>query len=443
MVVDYIKRKENILPIGFGIIFSLIYYKLPLDYFVVLLLGFIALISIFYDIRIGVIIGVIILPFADYVWSLIYMVFVVGVYFYKVFFKGVKPLKKEPMDFPIILFAILILISTITSVDPYGSFRDLAFHFTAIGFVFVLVNTINTKKDFNTLITFLVITATLVGILGLLQYRDGVKIEGGWVDVINNPGVNIRIYSALGNPNILAEYLVMIIPISIALFWYSKRIHKKILFFITTSILLLSLVLTLSRGGWLGLAFGLFIFTLLIEKRLLLLAIPLSLIMIYSLPERIFNRVLSIGDLEDSSNAYRIKIWKVALDIIKDNWLVGVGLGYIPFKMVYETYISNMPTYHIHNTFLQILAEMGILGLAVFVFFMFTLFKYSIKKLIKGKDRYIKIMAGGLLSGLAALLVHGIVESVLFMPKIIITFWTLVGLILALMRISKEEEQVG
>ncbi|NLJ98578.1 MAG: polymerase [Tissierellia bacterium] len=443
MVVDYIRKKENILPIVLGIVFSWAYYKLPLDRFGILLLGFMALIPIFHDIRVGVIIAIIVLPFVDFVIGLIYIAFIIGVYLYNVFFKGVNPLKKEAIDFPIILFAILILISAITSVDFQGSLRDLIFHFIALGFVFVLVNTIDTKRDFNIFITFLVIAATLVAILGLFQYTDAIRIEGSWTDFINNPSTNIRIYSVLDNPNILAEYLVMTIPISIALFWYSKRIHKKLLFFITTSILLLSLVLTLSRGGWLGLSFGMIVFALLVEKKLLFI-IPIFAIMVYSLPERILNRLMSIGNyLEDSSSSYRIKIWKIALEVIKDNWLVGVGLGYIPFKMVYESYASNMPTYHIHNTFLQIVGEMGVMGLMVFTFFMFILFKYSIKRLIKGEDRYIQVMAGGLLSGLAALLVHGIVESILFMPKIIITFWTLVGLILALMRISKEEEQVG
>ena len=438
MVVDNIRKKENILPILFGIIFLLLYWKLSFKYFGVLFLGLVVFISMAKDIRVGILIGVITLPFWDYTWNLLFMALVVGTYLLQVIFKGVRPLKRGPMDIPIILFVVFILISTITSIDIYGSFRDLAFHLTAIGFIFVLVNTIRTKEDFNILITCLIIAATMVGVLGLFQYREGINIEGGWVDLIRNPKANIRIYSAFGNPNILAEYLVMIIPLSMALFWYSKRLSKKLLFFFTTMILLLSLMLTLSRGGWLGMAFGAFIFSLLIEKRLLLLAIPLALLMIHTLPDRIFDRFISIWDLKDSSNMSRINMWNTALGVIKRNWLIGVGFGYVPFRIAYSTYASHMQGYyHIHNTYLQILGD-RVLGLAAFIFLIFTLFKYSIKRLIGGKDRSIKVRAGGLLAWLAGILFIWLVENILYMPKIIITFWILIGLILVLLRISAE-----
>ncbi|NLJ79027.1 MAG: polymerase [Tissierellia bacterium] len=443
MVVDSI-RKRNILPIAFGIIFLLLYWKLPLKYFASLLIGFLGFISILKDIRIGVLVSIITLPFWDYTLNLIFMGLMVGVYLFEMLFKGVRPLEKEPMDIPIILFIIFILISTITSIDIYGSFRDLAFHLTAIGFIFVLVNTIKTKKDFNILITCLIIAAALVGIQGLLQYKEGVKMEAGWVDLIRNPEINIRIYSAFGNPNILAEYLVMTIPISLALFWYSKRLFKKIFFFATTIILLLSLMLTLSRGGWLGMAFGALIFALLVERRLLLLAIPLATIMVYTLPERIFNRLLSIWEFKDFSSISRVNMWQTALGIIHRNWLIGVGFGYIPFRMVYSSYAGHMGGYyHIHNTYLQTLGETGIVGLIILIFLIFTLFKYSIKRLIGGEDRYAKVMAGGLLAGLAGILFHGLVENILYMPKIIATFWIMIGLLLILLRIADTEDDMG
>lgn len=443
MVVDYVKKKEIILPVGLGIIFSLMYYKLPLNYFAFFLLGVMGVVLILHDIRLGIFAAVIVLPFMPDMLNLLYMIFMVGVYLYKALFKDVNPLTKESVDVPILIFALLILISTITSIDPSGSFRDLAIHLTAMGFMFVVINNIKTKEDFNILITFLVIAATLVALYGLYQYKVGVDMEDKWVDVANNPDVKARVYSVFGNPNILAEYLIMVIPISISLFWYSKKVHKKAIFLGTSLILMLALVLTLSRGGWIGFAFGILVFVILIEKRLLLSIIPLVLGAVYFLPQSILNRVLSIGNLGDSSNAYRLKIWDITLDIIRDNWLVGVGFGYIPFKSTFETYIRTMPAYHSHNTYLQITGEMGILGLIIFISFIFILYKYSIKRLIKGEDRYIRTMAGGVLAGLAALLGHGAVESVLYLPKIIITFWTLVALLLALMRISGKPEEIS
>lgn len=443
MVVERINKKELILPVALGILFSFIYYKLPLNYFMFLVLGTIGVVLILYEIRIGIYLAVLMLPFMPDMLNLLYLIFLVGVYIYKGLFKMTNPLSKEAVDIPIIIYALLILISTITSIDPSGSFRDLAIHFTAIGFVLVVINNIQTKEDFNILVTFLVIAATLVALYGLYQYKVGVEMEDKWVDAVNNPDVKTRVYSVFGNPNILAEYLIMIIPISAALFWYSKKIHKKAIFLITSLILTIALVLTLSRGGWVGFAFGIFIFIILIEKKLLLALIPIALLGIYFLPQSIINRILTIGNLGDSSNAYRIRLWKITLEIIRDNWLVGVGFGYIPFKTTFETYIRTMPAYHSHNTYLQTMGEMGILGLIVFVMFIFVLYKYAIKRLMKDEDRYIRTMAGGVLAGLSALLAHGAVESVLYLPKIIITFWTLVALILALMRTSDKSKEIS
>ncbi len=299
-----------------------------------------------------------------------------------------------------------------------------------------MVNSIKSKEDFNKIVVMLVFSATLVALYGLFQYIVGVEMEAAWLDVENNPDIRTRIYSVFHNPNILAEYLIMTIPLSVSLFWHSKRIHKKIIFLGTTLIMSLALVLTLSRGGWLGFAFSAFIFIILVERRLLLTLIPITLGGVYLLPQTIINRILSIGNLSDSSNAYRITMWEITLDIIKDNWVAGVGFGHLPFKQTFETYIRTHPTFHAHNTYLETAAEMGIPGLIVFLLFLFTLFKYGIKKLVKSEDKYISTVSAGVLSGLGGVMFHGAVENVLYLPKIIITFWILVSFILTLVRIQ-------
>lgn len=443
MVVGNFKRKELILPIGLGILFSLLYIKLPLKYFAFALMGFISVVSILYDVRLGLIMGVFIMPYMPDMLNLLFMIFVILAYIYRETFRERNPLTKDSIDVPIVVFVLAIIISTITSLDPKGSFRDLAIHMISIGFMFVMINSIRNKKDFNIVITFLVFTGTLVALYGLFQFKVGVQMEAKWLDTANNSGITARVFSVFGNPNILAEYLIMIIPISVSLFWYTKKLSQKVIFFLTSMILLITLLLTYSRGGWLGFAFGMLVFVLLVQKKLLLLLIPLGLGSVYFLPQTILNRILSIGNLADSSNAYRIKIWRISIGIIKDYWVSGVGFGYIPFKKTFETYIRTMPAYHAHNTYIETAAEMGIPGLIILLLFIFILYRYAIKKLIRGEDRYIKVVGAGILSGLAAILTQGAVENVLYLPKIIITFWTLVSFVLVLMRISNESREIG
>ena len=440
-MVEQIRRKEFIIPVLFGILLAILYHILPLNYLAVAFVGLIGLVLILYDIKLGLMAGVFLAPFLPDMLGLLFMYFLLAVFVFRKLVKDENPLTMTKLDMPIILFLIIIIISTITSISPIDSLRDLALHIGGLSFLFVMINSVKEKKDFNIIVTILVFTATLVALYGLYQYLVGVEVDKAWLDVENNPGITTRVYSVFNNPNILAEYLVMIIPLSVSLFWFSKKLSKKIIFLGTTLIMVLALVLTSSRGGWIGFAFSALVFILLIEKRLLLSLIPISLGGLFLLPDTIINRILSIGNLADSSNAYRITMWEITLDIIKDHWLAGVGFGHLPFKQTFETYIRTMPTFHAHNTYLETAAEMGIPGLVAFLLFLFVLFKYGIKELIRQDDRYIRVMAAGALSGLAGVLFHGLVENILYLPRIIFTFWIMVSLVLTLFRIREQQDE--
>lgn len=438
-MVEINKNKSFIIPIAFGLIFSIFYQLLPLKYFIVGLVGFLGIILVLYDLKLGIMAGAFLLPFLPDMLSLLYMFFLVGAFLFQRLIKGKYSLTIKDIEIPIVLFFFVMIISTFTSINPGGSFRDLALHLGGLSFLFVISNTVKNKKDLNVIITVMVFSAFLVALYGLYQYVVGVEVERAWLDVENNPGVRTRVYSVFNNPNILAEYLIMTIPLSISLFWFSSKIHKKIIFLGTSLVMILSLVFTLSRGGWIGFAFSALIFIVLIEKRLLLSLIPISVGAIYLLPQTILNRILSIGNLQDSSNAYRIKMWEITGNIIRDHPIAGVGFGHLPFKQTYETYIRTMPIFHSHNTYLQTAAETGIPGLLVFLLFLFIIFKYAIVHLVKSDDKYIRVMTAGILSGLGGVLAHGGVENILYIPRIIFTFWIMISFVLTLYRIHRGE----
>lgn len=441
MVVDAIKRKENLLPVIVGLVFSLIYLVLPIQYLALASVGIIGLVSFLYNINIGIMVGLFIYPFIPDTGIIYYFILLVMIFIFHHFFKSRDNLEGNKVEIPMVIYGILIIIGTFTSINPSGSFRDFTIHMVSLSLVVVMVNSVKTMKELNRLITVLVFSATIVALIGLYQYVVGVDIDAAWIDVANNPDIKARVFSVFGNPNVLAEYLIMMIPLSISLMWYSKKLYKKVLFLGTSLVLILAIVLTMSRGGWLGFAFSALVFILLVDKRFLLSIIPITLAGVYLLPQTYLNRILSIGNFNDSSNAYRLKMWEITMEIIGDYPLAGVGFGHLPFKQTFETYIRTMPTYHAHNTFLEIAAELGIPGLIAFVILIFVVFKYSIKELIKKEHTYISIISAGVLSGLAGVLAHGAVENVLYLTRIIFSFWMLIGLLLVLLLLNKQVKE--
>ncbi|QIB26939.1 O-antigen ligase family protein [Caloranaerobacter azorensis] len=405
------------------------------------LAGLIAILLSIIDIKIGIGLAIFILPFVPKAYSLIYLISLFMVFIFRQIFIVRRDLKKSVFGAFIFILASVMLISTLTSYNPQGSFRDLVIHFSSLGLLIVMVNNIENKKQLNSILTLFVFTAVLVAIYGLYQYKVGIKLDRAWVDVSINPDINTRVFSVFGNPNILAEYLIMSIPISIALFWFTKKLFKKLIFLVSSLILIGTLILTFSRGGWLGFAFGVLIFVILIEKRLLLSLIPAGVLAIFIMPSTVIHRIATIGNLSDSSNAYRIKVWTITLDIIRDNLITGVGFGYIPFRETFLKYIRTMNVYHAHNMYLETLAEMGIGGFILFILFIFIIYKYAIITLIKNNDRYLKTMIAGVLAGLSSVLFHGLFENILYLPRIIITFWMLISFILVAVRLSKEESK--
>jgi O-antigen ligase len=356
--------------------------------------------------------------------------------------KRKAPLKIDCLIFAIVLFYVVMVIGTGTSTYRMDSIRDLAIHTVAIVWtISMIIDSKNLEKLYSMMVSF-VYVATLVAVYGVLQYFIGVEMDAAWVDVQNNPNLSVRVYSVFGNPNILGEYLIMALPISMGLFMNSKGWFKKMLFLGTTGAMGCALVLTFGRGAWLGFAFAVAVMVILYKKELIWALIPAGIVSLFLLPESILNRILSIANLGDSSNAYRIRVWKVAMEMIKDNWILGVGFGYMPFKINYLNYIRTMNVYHSHNMILEIFAELGIGGLLVLVFMLGIILKKLYQISIQREDRFARIIAISLFGSFVAILTNGLTENVLYLPKIIWTFWMIVGFAGILIRVQRTEYKV-
>lgn len=435
---EIVNSKHKWIGLTFGLIIGIIAYYFGALETTKVILALIILKIVFQKPIYSVGLYIISIPFLSDMNTLLMGIVVIGSYSINYIKKGRFKFKFTPANFLILLFSIIIIISTIFSASPSGSFRDFVIHLVSIGVVFMLIHSKKSKEEIYFLSGVFVLTATIVSIHGFYQFFAGVPMGSGWLDVSQNPNIETRVFSTFENPNILAEYLIMVLPISIAQFFINNKIIKKICFALASSIIFICIGLTYSRGSWIGLAFSILLFIVLIDFKKLAFFVPAGIGSLFLMPTSILQRISTIGSLKDSSNFYRFNLWNKAIDIVKDFWLSGIGIGYVAFRKISPFYIRTMAPYHTHNTYLQIAIELGIIGIIVFLLLILSIFKMGIGSIVNSNSRFIKFFTTAYMASLSAILVHGLAEHVFFNPKIILVFWLIVGMNLSIYRVSKE-----
>ena len=83
----------------------------------------------------------------------------------------------------------------------------------------------------------------------------------------------------------------------------------------------------------------------------------------------------------DSSNSFRFNVYNSAIQMFKDNWLLGIGVGNKNFREIYGLYMkTGFDALSAYNIYLEIAVESGIFALIAFLGFLFTLIKRAIRK---------------------------------------------------------------
>lgn len=428
--MELTEKKNNIRLLGLliGLIIGLVFFLLPLKSAVMTIGGLVSVLVILMHPEYGIYFIALAVPLVSTRYTLLLFLLTAFSFALKLIVDKEFKIKKIPFGYSAMVFIIPLIFSAITSFTRGESIQKLAVYIVSFAILFLIVNLIDSKKKLYFLILAIIIASLLVAAYGLYQYKVGAAVKESWVDRQLNPDLRTRVYSTLENPNILAEYLIMAIPLTFALFWTSKKKINKLFFLIAVGVQSLCILLTFSRGGWIGLAIAMIIYAIFIDRRLILLYLLAGIALLVASPEVIMTRIATIGNTQDTSTAYRFPLWMSAFDIIKDFWITGVGLGYLAFKAVYPQYMRlGITAVHTHNMYLQIFVETGIFGFIGFLLFMFNNVRCNLITFVKGIDKRAKAIAIAVISSIAGLALHGLVEYIFFDNRIIIMLWVLLA----------------
>jgi len=356
------------------------------------------------------------------------------------------------LDFFVLLFAASVVYSVFISYRTADSVPVAAIYLLFILFFYAVRNVITERKQIFAVISLILVSGLIVSAYGIFQRLTGSITDAEmWLDPTMFENIGARVYSTLENPNVLGEYLIFVIILALAAFYYFKKPFYKIAAAVIFAAACACIILTLSRGAWVGLFFAFFLFMFLNDKRLIFLAAAVVIIAPAFIPQSLIIRLLSIGNVSDTSTNFRLSIWMASLLILKSFWPSGIGLGTQNFTLIYAKYAYNaVYAPHSHNLFLQIFINLGIAGFIVFICFLAVYFKNMITaqrqaaKIARREanvksSSFEKILPGALFAAMAGYLVQGMTDNVWYNYRIICFFWLIIALSGAAIRMTEKQ----
>lgn len=264
--------------------------------------------------------------------------------------------------------------------------------------------------------------------------------------------------------NYVAAAMNLVLPLAVFSFFAEKKLWKRALFVAFVGAYILAIVVGLSRGGFVGLLCGLgFSVFKSPRKGLAIFIAALILAFLGAIAGASYWAEMgTITDTSESTADMRLELWKIAVQEFLAYPLTGVGGDNYLWRMHEFESPEQMEKYgrvvvaHVHSTYFQLLAEMGIAGCIVFVVIMLSTYKdyrrvdgLSGKVLASGSQadslkedaKWMQNYGRGLMGGLI-----GYMASVAFLSALYYShLWIIVSLMVALYmitirRASAEEE---
>jgi len=384
---------------------------------------------------------------------------ITGLMFWALKMAGKEEIKftSTPLNLPVISFIAICTLSLIWSDTFFTSLKELPLFLAGPLLYFLIVNNIKSEKQINRIIGVVTIVATVLGVYGIFQY-NGIDFY-----FIINSIAGQRVYGLFGNAGYFAGYLILPLSLAISLFLVSKNRKRKILLLIGILAMGATFIVTFTRSSYLALGISsIFMFLLFLLARgkifikenkkifiVVLIAILIAAFLFIistplSKPGTTISRIkerLSITQLKNTlTSGARMAIWKVTGTMIKDRPILGSGIGtfkYNDFRYQAKFFEqgdnrSIYPYYGFaekaHNEYLQLWAELGTIGLAIFLWLMIAYFNSGIRYLKREKDGQKQGIMIGLMGAVVAFLVHSFFWFPLHLTTNVSLLWLFIGL---------------
>ena len=274
----------------------------------------------------------------------------------------------------------------------------------------------------------------LTSVIGIRQlYGDAGGALARWSDANSVARGTVRIYSSLDNPNLLGGYLLPILPLAAVALLRWQGWPRRLFALLAFGLGVVALVLTYSRGAWMGMVGALALLGLLFTlrytrswpplwRRLLPIVLlgggALVLVVLITQVEPLRVRVLSlVAGREDSSNNFRMNVWTSVLQMIRDRPWIGIGPGNTIFNLIYPLY--QQPKFNALSAYsipLEWLVEAGLPGLITGAGLFLTAMGTGLRQWRAEGPLVLPSLAA--VAAFAGLAIQGLTDTIFFRPEV-------------------------
>jgi len=335
----------------------------------------------------------------------------------------------------IAVFFLAAIISTIFSLNPYHS-QEILFQRYLPYFILFFLGVDLTRNSISPIDVnlfgkrvFLSNVSIITGFFLLLAAIIG--IGGVWDYFRFHPD---RLWTFFGKEisfKMLPVYLAYFIPFSLSFFIHIKNKLLKIIGFIIFGLLFCVLICNGSRGAWLAVIVFL-IFAILFSKKrsIYLFFFFLITVTVFLMPKHYQQRVKTIlQPFNEDMFVARKELFNLASSVFITKPVFGSGVGMYEFIDSPVKKVAGQEVHlHAHNTYLEILSEMGAVGFLVFLWIFMVFFKNLFKSIRLCQNINIKAIQAGLAGSIIASLIFALTCTIITVGfQDAVLFWILFG----------------
>jgi len=370
-----------------------------------------------------------------------------GVWLARVLTRTQEELVSSPLDGPILIFIILAFFSFVAGTAHAGITKDILRHFVevilAIVLYFVVVNSVTDKRGLKWTVLALMLAGFASASIGIVLYflpreltvrlLSALRIfhyPSGWGVlrfIEDNPLLPMRAISTSIDPNVLGGLLILVTALTAPQLFTERPVLKKVLVAPMLAVMLSCLLLTFSRGAFVGLAAA-SLFLAAFRYRRLLVAVVLVGLLILILPQtQTYVQHFIAGTRgQDVATQMRFGEYKDALTLISRYPWFGVGFSGAPSI---DLYIG------VSSVYLLMAENMGLVGLGSFLLIMLLYFVHGwrARRALASNPEGEAILLG-LLAAIVGAMVGGVFDHYFFnldFPHSVSLFWLYVALTIA------------